>query len=197
MRATMLCLALPLALAACSKPAEKAAEPAGAAPAANAAVTPGAMPSRKEGLWKQTIKAKDTTIESRFCIDAALDKRMTMWSQGTAGDNCSKNEIHRGLDGTVTFDTVCALGSGGTVASKGVAKGDFGSHYTVTVEGTVSGAPVEGMNGTNTTVIEADYQGPCPSGWKPGDMEMALPGMPKMKVNFDKMQEMAKRAGGH
>ncbi|MDB5431126.1 MAG: hypothetical protein JWP35_2242 [Caulobacter sp.] len=186
-----------LALAACSKPAGKTASGEAAAPGAAPASTGisaqmGAMPTRAAGLWTQTIHTKDHSQAIKICLDADTDKRMSMWSQGMGMEKCSKNEAHRGLDGTVTFESECDIPPSGHISSKGVAKGDFSSHYTVTIDGTITGAAMKQMNGASSTTIDAVRDGDCPAGWKGGDMEM--PGMGKM--NIETMQKRAEQLRG-
>jgi hypothetical protein len=72
------------------------------------------------------------------------------------------------------------MGSGGTIVSTGEAKGDFGSHYTVDIKSSTTGAAAPQMNGEHAMTLEATWKGPCPAGFKPGDME--LPG--GMKINM-------------
>jgi hypothetical protein len=181
-----------LALGACNKAGDKAGSAAapGAAPAASVAEMP--MPNRTAGLWKQTISGRGHAQTVRICLDANTDKKMALWSQGMGMEHCSKNEHHRGLDGSVTFASECDLPPSGHVSSKGVANGDFSSHYTVTIEGTIEGAAMKQMNGSSTTVIDAVREGDCPAGWKGGDME--LPGVGK--VNFESMQKKAEQLRG-
>jgi hypothetical protein len=182
-----------LAMTACGKPGEKAA--AGAAPGAAPASAPAsdmAMPTRAAGLWKQTISSHGKDQVVRICLDPDTDKKMALWSQGMGMEQCSKNEHHRGLDGSVTFESECEMPPSGHISSKGVAKGDFSSHYTVTIEGTITGAAMKQMNGSNTTVIDAQREGACPAGWKGGDME--LPGVGKM--NVEEMQKKAAQLRG-
>lgn len=194
----VLCASL-LALGACGKPADKAAPgqasgPAATSPAAAPAAPAAAMgmPTRAAGLWKQTIHVRGRDQTLRVCLDGDTDKKMALWSQGGGMERCSKSEHHRGLDGSVTFESECDMGPAGHVSSKGKAVGDFSSHYTVTIEGTVTGAMSEHMNGATVTTIEAVREGACPAGWKGGDMEM--PGVGK--VNITDMQKRAEQLRG-
>ena len=182
-----------LALAACGqKDTAEAPAAADAAVSTAAQATGGAAatpPPRKPGLWTQTVSMGDFNQTTRLCLDAATDKSMSLWGSQMTKDMCEKNEMSRGLDGSWRFSSVCDMGSGGKSTSTGVATGDFSSKYRVDAETTTEGASAPQMNGARKMTIEATWQGPCPEGFKPGDME--LPGGMKMNI-----AEISKMQGG-
>lgn len=182
-----------LALAGCGqKEAAKAPADSAAAPAAaTAAVGPATPPARKPGLWTQTVSMGDFNQTTRLCLDETTDKSMSLWGAQMSKDMCETNETTRGLDGSYRFNSVCDMGSGGTSRTSGVASGDFQTSYKVDAETTTEGASAPQMNGTRKMAINAAWQGPCPEGFKPGDME--LPG--GMKMNLTDLSGPMKAAG--
>jgi len=186
-----------LALAACSKQPDAAKTPDAAATSASAsapaAPSAGAMtpPERKAGLWEQKISAAGMTQVTRICFSDAVNKKMSLWGQQGGKDVCAEQTMTPTAGGW-TFASRCNMGSGGTILSTGEAKGDFGSHYTVNVKSSTTGAAAPQMNREHAMTLEATWKGPCPAGFKPGDME--LPG--GMKVNMLTMEAGGPAMGG-
>lgn len=176
-----------LSLAACGQKAETAKSAEGAATTASAgapaAGAPATMPTRKPGLWTQTVNTGDMTQTTRICIDESVDKAMSVVGSQMSKDMCSKNAVTR-VAGGYAFESVCNVGAGmGTTTTKGTVTGDFNSKYKVEAETSVTGANAAQMNGAHKMTVEAAWAGPCPAGFAPGDME--LPG--GMKMNIAKM----------
>jgi hypothetical protein len=173
-----------LALAACSKKPASAPDAASAvAPAAASAPAPQAAsltpPERKAGLWEQKMSTAGMTQVSRICISEEVNRKVTLWGQQGDEDMCSQKSITPTTGGW-KFASTCNMGSGGTVISSGEAKGDLGTHYTVDIKSSTTGASAPQMNGKHAMTLEASWKGPCPADFKPGDME--LPG--GMKINM-------------
>jgi len=171
-----------LALAACSKKTDTAASASASGTAATAVASapaaPQAPPSRKSGLWTQTITsdAMNRTMNQtmKMCLDAAADQKMKFWGSSQAGksSNCTEQRVTPHLGGGWDFHSVCQMGESGTITSDGSATGDFNSHYKVEVTAVTAGSPMAQANGTHQTVIEATWVGPCPADMKPGDMDI-------------------------
>ena len=181
MKRVLVSAAVILALAACSKKpatAPDAATAAASAPAApqTASMTP---PERKAGLWEQKMSTAGMHQVSRICFSDAVNRKMTLWGQQGGEEMCSQKSIMPTAGGW-KFSSTCNMGSGGTIVSSGEAKGDFGTHYTVDMKSSTTGAAVPQMNGEHAMTLEATWKGPCPADFKPGDME--LPG--GMKINM-------------
>lgn len=172
-----------LTLAACNRN-EEAAETPAEAPAATApapaAGETAAAPQRRPGLWEQRVSTEGMVQVSRICIDEALEKRIGWWGQQATADACEKNQVTRRADGGWQFSSVCDMGTGGKTTTSGVATGDFNSRYLVEAESSTVGAEAPQMNGVRKMIIESAWQGPCPEGFEPGDME--LPG--GMRINL-------------
>ena len=190
----LICAAAVLALAACGKK-----DAAGGAADADTAATPAAVkapvsmtpPARKAGLWEQTISTGKMVQTSRICFSDELNKKMTVWGQQGGKTDCSEQSFSRTLTGW-KFRSTCDLGASGTIHSEGETKGDFGSHYTVNMKSSTTGAAAAQMNGEHTMTLKATWKGPCPADFKPGDME--LPG--GMKINMLTMGQGGAAAGG-
>lgn len=155
------------------------------------AVAQPALPSRKPGLWQQTMSSgkpgqKPTPMVTTLCLDASVDKAVSIMGQGFGEKSCSSNSVTRAGAG-YKFNSNCAFGGGGKIVTEGTVSGDFSSSYQVQMNSVVSGAPMAAMNGAAATTIAAKWMGACPAGTKPGDMTM--PG--GIKVNMlDAMKRM-------
>jgi hypothetical protein len=128
---------------------------------------------------------------TKLCLDEATDKQMAWWGSQAAKTTCPEQTITQHVGGGWGFHSVCKSAAGGTTTSSGTATGDFGSHYKVEATSTTTGGPMPEANGEHKVAIEATWQGPCPAGMKPGDME--LPG--GMKINMNDMMS-GKGPGG-
>lgn len=181
MKRVLVSAACVLALAACSKKPASAPDGAtAAAPAvANAPAAPMTPPERKAGLWEQKMSTAGMTQVSRICFSDEVNEKMTLWGQQGDDDMCSSKSVTPTAGGW-KFSSTCNMGSGGTIVSSGEAKGDFGTHYTVDIKSSTTGAAAPQMNGEHAMTLEATWKGPCPADFKPGDME--LPG--GMKINM-------------
>ena len=181
MKRVLVSAACVLALAACSKKPASAPDAASAAAPAVAAAPSAPMtpPERKAGLWEQKMSTAGMTQVSRICFSDEVNEKMTLWGQQGDDDMCSKKSVTP-TPGGWKFSSTCNMGSGGTIVSSGEAKGDFGTHYTVDIKSSTTGAAAPQMNGEHAMTLEATWKGPCPAGFKPGDME--LPG--GMKINM-------------
>ena len=134
-------------------------------------------PPRKPGLWKQTIVSTHggkaaAPMSMSLCIDASVDKQMTVFSQGMGKQVCSSQSMSKTAGG-YKFASVCNMGPAGTISSAGTLTGDLNKSYRMDVKGDVSGSSVAAMNGPSQTTITSTWSGPCPAGVHPGDMTMS------------------------
>jgi hypothetical protein len=145
-------------------------------------------PVRKAGLWEQKMKVSMAgagampEMVMRQCTDAAFEKEMKGSNvSGGSGQECSKMDIKKTAAGYV-IDAVCTSSAGGTtmtVTSRTEVAGDLTSAYTIKSSNTMKqSGQSQGMSTTMTG--SAKWLGACPSGWKPGDIEM--PGVPRMNA---------------
>lgn len=180
-----------LALAACGKKEAKAPE-AGGVKIEQGAQGPVEItaPQRKPGLWKITTTAAGVTQTMRLCTDAATEAKFSVWGGQASKDMCSQQDMKRTLTGDIEFSSTCDMGSGGKTTTTGVMTGDFNKSYTVNARTVTEGAGAPQMNGTREMTMQAEWQGPCPADFKPGDMEVAE----GMKFNILEMSAM-KAAG--
>lgn len=179
-RAVVLAAAALLALAACQKKTDQAPKPPaapGSGPAGAAA--PASLPERRPGLWEQKVTSQGRAQVSRICLDKAVEQRFTLWGQHASRQACSRTALTPHAGGGWDFASSCDLGGGATSRTKGTVTGDFAKAYRLTAQSTISGAAAD-MNGAHEMTLEANWQGPCPAGMRPGDM--LLPG--GMKINM-------------
>ena len=164
-----------IALSACQRQEEAPAAEDSVAPTPGAGA-PAAPPTlqRKPGLWRMAMSMEgvDFVQTTRVCIDEATEREMSVWGAQTTRDMCSEHRVTRQRDGSWAFRSVYSMGSGGVTTTEGVATGDFQSRYQVRATTTTSGAATPQMNRSGTMTIQASWEGPCPEGWRPGDMEV-------------------------
>jgi hypothetical protein len=178
-----------LALAGCSKKTDTAASAGGAASPATATASapearsagPAAIPTRKSGLWEQTLSSDKMHQTTRMCLDDTTEQKMKWWAtenRGSAKSDCEEQKISPKLGGGWTFHSVCDIGAG-KVTSTGEVTGDFGSHYVMNITSVTSGSAMAQANGEHKMTMEGTWKGACPADMRPGDIEM--PG--GMKIN--------------
>ena len=188
MRQAVLIVACGLAaLGACQKkPGETDAASAAGAAEPTAATAPSM--DRKAGLWAQTVTTGGQSQTMKLCLDPATDKQIQITGQAMGQDACSENSMTP-APGGVSFRSVCASPGAGTTTTTGTATGDFADHYTVKATSVTSGATMAQANGTHEVTIDAKWEGPCPAGMTPGDMQMN-----GMTINVAKMMGAAGKA---
>jgi hypothetical protein len=200
-RGVLVCGIALLALAGCSKGADKAAATGGqpAAPAAaagdaakSASADLGGFPSRKGGLWEQTMAFNGMKQTLRMCVDAASEQKARWWTTerrgADGGMDCSEQKVSRNLTGGWTIHSVCKERNGMTVTSDGTVTGDFGDHYHMEMTTVTTGSSIPQANGTHHMIMDGAWKGACPAGMAAGDVEMpggmrmntANPGAPTM-----------------
>jgi hypothetical protein len=154
-----------LALAACSKPAGKAASGAPAASSAASApaqrdelgpeIPADKLPALKAGLWETTVSTAGRPPRAERHCESGAQKPITM------GKECSKLTLHRTLLGKYVLDSQCGYGEM-AFGMHVEAAGDFSSHYSADITSHVKlpGKPDE----VDTSHHEGRYLGPCPAG---------------------------------
>ena len=149
---------------------------------------PLATPARKPGLWKQTISSGGSTMALRVCTDPEVEKKIAWWGGGQAQGACVENTATQGPDGVWRFKSVCKAGTAGNSVTEGTMSGDFSSRYEVKGTTTTVGASTPAANGVHEINVVAEWQGPCPADWTPGDTEM--PGGMRMNtLAFEQIQK--------
>ena len=136
-----------------------------------AAPAPPTLPQRRLGLWKQTVVGAGATQVSRVCLDENAEAKLAIWGSQTGNNICVEQEVRPFASGWA-FHSRCDMNSAGTVVSEGVATGDFNSKYAVEIQSTTTGATAAHMNGAHKISIQAQWQGSCPAGMAPGDMQL-------------------------
>ncbi|MGI9169455.1 MAG: DUF3617 domain-containing protein [Caulobacteraceae bacterium] len=180
-----------LTLTACEKARRPAGEHAG-----RAAVKSVAAPTRKAGLWEQSMTRDGRPLalvgRMRACVDAASEARLSLFGGKMSRTLCRRRSVSRSVDGVYAFASTCDMGEAGVIASEGVLTGDLSSRYRLHAQSNVTGSSLPSMNGRHTTDIEARYLGPCPPGMTAGDVIMAN----GMKINAGKLGAAAQALGG-
>jgi hypothetical protein len=165
---------------------------AGALPAA--AQTSADFPSRRAGHWEIRVVTEKPNgapaLDTQVCIDAATDRELMEFGLRFSKDACSRFDIKRAGQTTV-IDSQCTFGP---VSSKlrTVMSGDFQTTFTVRIEGTTDGMPLQGGGkGPQETLIVQTGRwtaAACPDGMKPGDF--TLPG--GMRFNIKQAKQLQK-----
>jgi hypothetical protein len=180
-----------LALAACSKSETAKVTEKTTTTAVNAATGQAsggttevaAAPTRKAGLWEQTINSERMKQTISMCVDEATEQKARWWSSerghGPGQTDCTDQKFSRTLTGGWQIHSVCKV-EGMTVTTDGAATGDFGSHYHVELTSVTTGSSMPEANGTHKMSMDGVWKGPCPAGMVGGDM--VLPGGMKMNV---------------
>ncbi len=157
-------------------------------------------PKRKSGLWQMKMTSthgQGGTFTMQQCIDQATDELMggqadsasTMMpkrNRSSSKQNCSTQDLRREGNKFV-MDSVCQHGKT-TATTHAVATGTFNSSYHMESKTTFD-PPLRGVR-ESTTIVEAEWLGPCKEGQRPGDIIM--PGMPEGMPNIN-IQDMMKR----
>jgi hypothetical protein len=143
------------------------------------------FPARKPGLWEVNMQVEGSPAKlAKHCVDEKTDKQMQQMGQGM-NPQCQPGTQKR--DGnTYLFEQECKFGSS-VVATRSMTKGDFQSKFQTEIESRFT-PPINGK-ASSKTVLDAKWAGACPSGWKPGDIELS--GGIRINVN-DLMQGAGK-----
>ena len=183
-----------LGLGACNREEPAPSQPAAGEPAdapETAEAAPAGQPELSEGLWVVTSQMEDLTTTMRMCVDADVQRRMSVLGSQMAGGACEEAEVSPRPDGGWSVRSVCDMGSGGRTVSEGTLTGDLRTAYRNEMTSTTTGAAVPHMNRSVTQVVQGEHQGACPEGMAPGDLE----GPGGVRLNMLEMAEMAGRAG--
>jgi hypothetical protein len=176
-----------LMLAGCGRSdnAKPAAPTATAAPAP-AASGPLGLPTRRAGLWEQTLSRDGAPIavtgKMRVCLAPAAGGGLTALEGKAEKGPCAKPVIVHQPDGSLLVTSSCNLGQEGSIATRGIVSGDFNTHYRVQQETDIKGSDMPAMNGHHVVVMDLVWLGPCPPGMDTGDVIMAN----GMKINAAK-----------
>jgi len=169
-----------VALAGCAKKTDTAGGAAANASATAPESKPAAAltaPTRRAGLWEQTMHMREMTQTTRMCLDDATEQKMKWWATEQHADKsenpCTEQSVTPKLGGGWSFHSVCKMGESGTITSNGEATGDFGSHYTLKITSVTTGSSYPQANGTHEMTMEGTWKGACPAGMKGGDIQLA------------------------
>ncbi|MCR5874750.1 hypothetical protein LRS10_11585 [Phenylobacterium sp. J426] len=129
------------------------------------------MPNRAPGLWREAVTADGSAQTRRICLDAAAARRLNLMGDELARFRCVANRTWRDGDGW-SFEHQCDLLSDGRQEVTGHVTGDLARRWAMTATSIVEGAAFAQANGRHQTRIEAELEGPCPDGWRPGEVRL-------------------------
>ena len=158
----VLTLAVLAALGACNRTA-----PTPSADVATISVAGG--PQLGPGLWSQSVSDRHGVKTLRYCLDAASAGALAAFNRQLDG-RCSRRDIAMATGGIWRFSTSCDMGAAGKVATEGVIRGDFKTHYFVEAESQTVDAADRGVNGPNRMLADIQRLGDCPRDMKAGDV---------------------------
>ncbi len=121
------------------------------------------------GLWVERVSDRNGAQISKICLDAASAAAFASMDLDLAG-RCRHHAMAQAADGSWHFSTSCDMGHGGQVATEGVIRGDFASHYTVETRSLTAGARNAAADGPNRVLADVRRVGECPANMKPGDV---------------------------
>ena len=124
------------------------------------------LPSRAAG--------PGVSMTGELCLDAANEDSAFSSSGKGFSKDCDPVK-YQAADRGFGFTTVCRIGRR-TVTTTGTATGDFKSDYLVDISTQMDPAP-SGLPARMSTTIRAKWEGPCPTGMKPGQTSMKFSGL--------------------
>jgi hypothetical protein len=131
------------------------------------------LPRLKAGLWEMSTtqpKGRDKATQGmKSCLDDATQKEMMEFSQGMQRQLCTRREM-RDEGGRFVTESECKFG-GTVVTSRSVTTFSGDSAYRTEVHAAYN-PPLAGQKEA-TLAMEGRHVGACPSGMKPGDIEVA------------------------
>lgn len=130
----------------------------------------GASAQRRPGLWEQTVATDGRSQTTRLCLGPRSASAFSLTTIARA-KSCAPPRLSGAAHG-FEFDQACDLGNGARETAHGTVSGDLASAYRMVVTTTVTGAPAPQVNAARATVLTARWQGPCPAGMAPGDIDL-------------------------
>jgi len=161
-----------LALGACHR--------GGGAASSQTAIPGAGEAQRAAGLWVEKVADRHGVATTQYCLDQASAGRLSYLGRQLNG-KCSRHDMARAADGSWHFATACDMGAWGKVATEGVIKGDFASHYTVEATSQTVDAADSSANGPRRMTADVQRVGDCPKDLAPG--EAILPDGRHAKLN--------------
>jgi len=137
-------------------------------------------PAQTPGLWVQRVSDRRGARVTKICLDAGAAGALASFDQGLSG-HCSRRDMARAADGSWHFSTSCDMGPWGKVATEGVMRGDFASHYVVEARSQTVGAVQTAADGPARVLADIRRVGDCPADMKPGDV--ILPGGDRARID--------------
>jgi hypothetical protein len=134
-----------------------------------ATISVGGGPQPAAGLWSQSVSDRNGVRTLKYCLDGPAASSLAAFGRQLNG-RCSRHDIARAADGTWRFATSCDMGTAGKVATEGVMRGDFRSHYFVEAESQTVQAADGAANGPGRVLADVQRLGDCPRDMRAGDV---------------------------
>ena len=132
-------------------------------------------PVRRPGLWRQAmlVEGSQGLGVLSLCLDASADRQLSWWGSSRGlRQGCSQNSVGKRPNGAWRFKSVCEGPGGARTETSGEAIGNFNEKYQLRAETTTQNSSIVELIGTRTISIDAEWQGPCPGGMRPGDARL-------------------------
>ena len=129
-------------------------------------------PEQAPGLWSQSVSDRHGVSSLRYCLDKAAATTLAAFDRQLNG-RCARHDIARAADGTWHFSTNCDMGAAGKVATEGVMRGNFHTHYFIEAESQTVGASNGSANGPSRMLADVQRLGDCPKEMKAGDVALS------------------------
>ena len=126
-------------------------------------------PQPASGLWSQSVSDRNGVRTFRYCLDGPAAGALASFDRQLNG-RCSRHDLARAADGTWRFATSCDMGAAGKVATEGVMRGDFRTHYFVEAESQTIQAADAAADGPGRVLADVQRLGDCPKDMKAGDV---------------------------
>lgn len=129
------------------------------------------MPTRRAGLWREVVTVDGGVQRMRICLDEAAARRLNLLGDELGQYDCVANRTWREGDHWA-FEHSCNMLSDGLQEVSGRVRGDLQARFSLTATSEIQRSQFPKANGTHQTTIEGTYEGPCPAGWRPGEVEL-------------------------
>ncbi len=130
------------------------------------------LPDRAPGLWRETVSGDGGGQTRRICLDAAAARRLNLLGEELGRFDCGTDRSWREAEDAWGFEYRCDVTDHGRQTARGQVRGDMATGFTLTARSTIEGSPYPQADGARQTTIAAVREGPCPAGWRPGEVRL-------------------------
>ncbi len=130
---------------------------------------PAAAAVKASGLWIERVAGGEGVSITRICLDAASAQQLAALG-GQLGGRCRAQSVAPADAGGWRFSSQCDMGAWGKVATDGVTRGDFASHYEIDALSQTVGAAQATADGPRRFKADISRQGACPKDMAAGEV---------------------------